>query len=129
MNEQNAPADEREEVAVIERILGRPAGGEVAAHHRAIPLLGDLNHQVYRLWGRTGQLDMRSRRLATISALACLGAVDELKVHVTGALRNGDLDADELGELAAHLTTYIGWPRVRALGTVIDGAKRAIADS
>jgi alkylhydroperoxidase/carboxymuconolactone decarboxylase family protein YurZ len=123
MNEEPArPADTSDETAVIERIMGAPPTGQLGPHHRAIPLLAELNHQVYKLWGRTDELDMRTRRVATIAALATLGAAEELKVHVNGALRNGDMTAEQLGELAAHLTTYIGWPRVRTLGAIIDAA-------
>ena len=57
--------------------------------------------------------------LLTIGVLTAYGAHEELAIHVEGALRRGDLTRDELGEAAAHLAMYAGWPKARHLALAI----------
>jgi alkylhydroperoxidase/carboxymuconolactone decarboxylase family protein YurZ len=58
------------------------------------------------IWGRPG-LDLKSRSLCTISALAALGSTRELRTHLRGALRLG-VTTQELAEIFIQVGGYAG---------------------
>lgn len=60
------------------------------------------------VWARPG-LDRRARSVATLAALVSLGRLEELRLHVPGALRNG-LTASEVCEVVLHTGVYGGVP-------------------
>lgn len=64
-------------------------------------------------WGRGGNLDLKTRSLVTLTALAALGSIEELKLHVHGALTLGHAP-DDVVELFIHLIPYLGVPRMVA---------------
>ncbi len=76
------------------------------------PFMSQMTNEVVfgQVWSRTDKLDRRSRRLCVITALISLRNHDELKVHIKGALRSGDLTKEELGEVITHMAFYLGWP-------------------
>lgn len=59
-------------------------------------------------WTRPG-IDLKTRSIITLTALAVSGKVNELKTHTLGALRNG-CSADEIKEVFLHLIPYAGFP-------------------
>ncbi len=60
------------------------------------------------VWARPG-LPRTTRSLITIATVVALKAPTELKVHVTGALRNG-CTVEEIQEVLLHCTVYCGMP-------------------
>ncbi len=61
------------------------------------------------IYGRPG-LDLRSREIATVAALAALGnAVPQLKVHIEAGLNVG-LTRDEITEIMIQMAVYAGFP-------------------
>lgn len=61
------------------------------------------------LYSRPG-LDLRSRQIATISALVTLGHAErELKWHIRGGLNVG-LTRDEIVEIIMQMAVYAGFP-------------------
>ncbi len=86
-----------------------------------------VDHLFASIWARPG-LSVRDRRLATIGFTASLGRVDLLETQILGALRNGELDAEQLGELVLHLAYYAGWPNATAVQAAANSAL-AIAES
>ncbi len=60
------------------------------------------------VWSRPG-LDRRTRSAVTVAALAALGRVEELELHIPAAIRNG-LTVEELGELLLQCAIYAGFP-------------------
>ncbi|MEU4328695.1 4-carboxymuconolactone decarboxylase [Nonomuraea dietziae] len=60
------------------------------------------------IWTRPG-LDRRTRSCITLTALVAHGHLDELAMHVRGALRNG-LTPDEIGEVLLQTAVYCGVP-------------------
>lgn len=60
------------------------------------------------VWTRPS-LDRRMRSIITITALVALGHLEELKLHVRGALRNG-LTRDEIKEVLLQCAIYCGVP-------------------
>lgn len=61
------------------------------------------------IYSRPG-LDLRSRQIATVSALLALGAVNQLPTHMRFALNIG-ITREELVELVLQMGIYAGWPR------------------
>jgi 4-carboxymuconolactone decarboxylase len=68
------------------------------------------------LWTRPG-LGRRDRSLVTLGALIAMRAVDELRLHMPIALRNG-LTVEEIEEVVYHLTGYAGFPAANAARAV-----------
>lgn len=61
------------------------------------------------IYSRPG-LDLRSREIATIAALAALGnAQPQLKVHITAALNVG-VTREEIVEILMQIAVYAGFP-------------------
>jgi 4-carboxymuconolactone decarboxylase len=60
------------------------------------------------VWNRPG-LDRRTRRLLNLAMLTALNRPHELKLHLTGALRNG-VTKDEIREVFLHAAVYCGMP-------------------
>lgn len=56
-----------------------------------------------------GILDLKTREAAAISALAALGRIPQLRVHVTAALNLGMTRA-EIVELLMQISIYAGFP-------------------
>ena len=60
------------------------------------------------IWTRPG-LDVRTRRLVVIGTLVALGRFDELRLHVTAALRGG-VPAEDIKEVLLQQAIYCGVP-------------------
>ena len=61
-----------------------------------------------RIWTRPG-LARRERSIANLAMLTALNRVDELRLHVRGAVNNG-LTQDEIGEVLLQTASYCGVP-------------------
>jgi 4-carboxymuconolactone decarboxylase len=95
---------------------------------RAQQLMGDVAPKLAQLtddvlfgdvWARPG-LSPRDRSLVTVSALIAMNRPDQLRSHMSLALRNG-VTQDELVETLTHLAFYTGWPNaVTAVGVARD---------
>lgn len=64
------------------------------------------------IWTRPG-LDRKTRSCITLTALVALGHLEELKLHVHAALRNG-LTQDEIKEVLLQSAIYCGVPAANA---------------
>jgi len=64
------------------------------------------------IWTRSG-LDRKTRSCITLTALVALGHLEELKLHVRAALRNG-LTQDEIKEVLLQSAIYCGVPAANA---------------
>lgn len=95
---------------------------------KATPFTEPLQELVTRhAWGNTWQrnnLDLRTRSIVTVSMLVALGRMQELKVHVRGALNNG-VTKEELQEVFLHASVYCGFPAAvdafRSAAEVVEG--------
>lgn len=74
------------------------------------------------IWTRPG-LNRRTRSCITLTALMALGHLDELRMHVRTALRNG-LTEDEIKEVLLQGAIYCGLPAANAAFAV---AQRVLA--
>jgi len=59
-------------------------------------------------WGREG-LSKRDRSMLNLAMLASLGKLEELKLHVRGAINNG-VTVDEIKEVLLQVAIYAGVP-------------------
>lgn len=76
------------------------------------------------VWNRPG-LSVRDRRLLVLGVCASLGRADLVETHARGALRSGDLTAEQLEEMVIHLAYYVGWPNMTKIH---DGVRAALSD-
>lgn len=84
-----------------------------AALARADEFTSDFQEFITRyawggIWTRPG-LDRRMRSAITLTALVAGGHLEELGLHVRGALRNG-LTRDEIAEILLQTAIYCGVP-------------------
>lgn len=97
--------------AHVDRSMSQPnAAGRTFAEFLTRAAWGEV-------WSRPG-LDRRARSIVTLSVLMALGRLDELKLHVPGALRNG-LSKDEITELVLHCAVYGGAPAANSAMPVV----------
>ncbi|MDA2913474.1 carboxymuconolactone decarboxylase family protein [Acidobacteriia bacterium AH_259_A11_L15] len=95
------------------RQMAGPAAEEIRRHWRGLApdferyVLGFLAGEI---WTRP-LLDLRTRSLVTIAALAATGRQQGLELNVRMALHNG-ASRDEVVETLLHLAPYIGFPTV-----------------
>jgi 3-oxoadipate enol-lactonase/4-carboxymuconolactone decarboxylase len=75
------------------------------------------------VWTRPA-LDRRTRSMITLTALASLGRLEELALHVRAARRNG-LGEDEIAEVLLHTAIYAGVPAANAAFAV---ARRVLSE-
>jgi alkylhydroperoxidase/carboxymuconolactone decarboxylase family protein YurZ len=81
--------------------------------------------QVWATAWTAPSLELRLKSVTTISVLAALGHLDELRAHAAGALRAGLLDAAELRALILHALPYVGFPAARQAMVVVDEVVQA----
>lgn len=123
--------DERERyqegISVRRKVLGD-------AHvDRSLDHLSDFNREFQDLitryawgeiWTRPG-LDRRVRSLATLGMLVALNRLDEFRMHVRAAIRNG-VTADEIKELLLQAAIYCGVP---AANSAFHAAEEVLASA
>ncbi|MFJ4656339.1 carboxymuconolactone decarboxylase family protein [Nocardia sp. NPDC088792] len=80
-----------------------------------------VDHLFADIWNRPG-LSLRDRRLLLLGAITAQGNAEIAEIQVGAALRNGELDAGQLREIAVFLAHYVGWPSA----TKLDGAIRKV---
>ena len=71
------------------------------------------------VWTRDEYLTRRDRRLVSICCSTELGADTETTEHLEAALRNGELDYEELQEVVMHVAVYLGWIVARRLDDLL----------
>lgn len=112
MTQDQGPEDDRFERG--QRLLSRIHGpGGEAVMRRLVETAPDLARYVVEfaygdVHSRPG-LALRERQVATIAALAALGATPQLKVHVEAGLKVG-LTRDEIVEIIMQMAVYAGFP-------------------
>lgn len=67
-------------------------------------------------------LSMRDRRLLLLGAIAALGEPMTFGIQSKAALKNGELEPEQLRECLLFLTQYVGYPRAAGLIGVIEKA-------
>src|SRR3954467_14649826 len=107
--------DERERheagMSIRRQVLGHAHVDRAVAH--TTPHTAEFQDLITRyawgeIWTRPG-LDVRTRRLVVIGTLVALGRFDELRLHVTAAIRGG-LPAEDIKEVLLQQAIYCGVP-------------------
>ena len=70
-------------------------------------------------------LSMRDRRLLLLGAIAALGEQMTFAIQSKAAIKNGELDPDQLREVLVFLVHYVGYPRAAGLIGVVEKAIQA----
>lgn len=88
-----------------------------ASVEQTTPFTADFQDLITRyawgeIWTRPG-LDRKTRSCITLTALMARGLLEELALHVRGALRNG-LTEEEIKEVFLQGAIYCGVPAARA---------------
>jgi 4-carboxymuconolactone decarboxylase len=73
-------------------------------------------------------LSLRDRRLILLGAIGALGEKDTFGIQCKAALKNGELDADQLREVLIMLAHYAGYPRAAGLIGVVEQQIAAAKD-
>jgi 4-carboxymuconolactone decarboxylase len=106
----------------IERFKEIKGNGAEKSIERLKSLHPDLEKLVMEfafndIYGRPA-LDLRSREIATIAALAATGHINQLKVHTQSALNVG-VTKEEIVEIILQMALYAGFPAaINAMQTV-----------
>ena len=99
-----------------------------SAISRTTDFTGDFQDLITRYaWGEIWTrptLDRKTRSCITLTALTALGHLDELKLHVRAALRNG-LTPDEVKEVLLQSAIYCGVP---AANSAFAAAQQVLED-
>jgi len=115
----------------IRRDMFGPAGAEerlAAATEFTRPLEEVVTRYCFGdTWSRPG-LDLKTRSMVTLAALAALGRPNQLRTHVRGALQNG-VTPEEIREIILHTMVYAGIPAgveaFNAAAEIIDAPRPA----
>ena len=99
-------------LALRKQLNGRRFGETSSVLVEEAPDLEELVNEVLfgRIWTREG-LDLRSRAIAVVAALAATGERTQLKNYIGNAL-NAGLTRDEIVETLMQLVFYIGLSKV-----------------
>ncbi len=84
-----------------------------------------VEHLFGDIWQRPG-LTLRDRRLLLLGLLVGANHHDVTPIQLGAALGNGELDAEQLREVAVFLTHYAGWPAGARLSMQVE---KAVADA
>jgi 4-carboxymuconolactone decarboxylase len=90
--------------------------------------LETIDHLFAEIWNRPG-LSIRDRRLLVIGVTAALGRADLAETQMVGALENGELSPEQLGEVVLQLAFYAGWPCAQAMQRAATAAVARVSDS
>ena len=71
------------------------------------------------VWTRPA-LSQRDRRLLMMGAICALGESMTFGIQAKAALKNDELNPEQLREVLIHMTQYVGYPRVAPLVAVIE---------
>jgi len=82
-------------------------------------------HLFGQVWDEE-KLSIEQRRLFTMGIIAAMGEAGVFEIQCMAALKNGEMTADELRELAIHSAPYCGYPRVSGLRGAVENAVRNI---
>lgn len=98
-----------------------PAGD--AGNDRFMDLM--VPHLFGQVWDED-KLSIPQRRLFTMGIIAALGEPVVFEIQCMAALKNKEMSADELREIAIHAAPYCGYPRVSGLRGAVENAVRNI---
>ena len=122
-------ADSERRTRGVEMMNEVYAGDVVTPPEGAMPFVDLMLEQLFaEVWTRD-VLSMRDRRLLLLGAIAALGESMTFGIQSKAALKNGELEPEQLRECLLFLTQYVGYPRAAGLVGVIEKAIQDTAAS
>ena len=102
--------------------------GDVAAAPKGALAFSDLMlEQLFaEVWTREA-LSVKERRLVIMGVIACMGEKDTWRIQARAALKNGELDAEQLREVVITLAQYAGYPRAAGILGVTEAVIAEVA--
>ncbi|MCP4007110.1 MAG: carboxymuconolactone decarboxylase family protein [bacterium] len=95
----------------------------------AMPFFDVMLEQLFgEVWTRSA-LSQRDRRLVTMGVIAALGEREAWAIQVRSALKNEELNPEQVREMVIHLAQYAGYPRVSGLVSESEKVLQEFADS
>ena len=106
-----------------EETIKQVYAGDVAVPPEGASTFADLMlEQLFaEVWTRD-VLSMRDRRLLLLGAIAALGEQMTFAIQSKAALKNGELDPEQLREVLVFLVHYVGYPRAAGMIAVVEKA-------
>lgn len=106
--------------ATFERLFG----AQPQPDKRDPELMAILQNEIFGEVFSTGVLDDKMRELITVTAIASLGQLPQLKAHTAAALNVGNSPL-EIREAVYSCAPYLGWPRTLNAVAAMDDALEA----
>ena len=106
--------------ATFERLFG----SQPQPDKRDPELLAILQNQIFGEVFSTGVLDDKMRELITVTAIASMGQLPQLRAHTAAALNVGNSPL-EIREAVYSCAPYLGWPRTLNAVAAMDDALEA----
>jgi len=78
------------------------------------------------VWSRE-ELSIRDRRLILFGVIGALGEKDTFAIQAKAALKNGELEPNQLREVVITLANYAGYPRAAGVLGVVEQQIAAVA--
>jgi 4-carboxymuconolactone decarboxylase len=78
-----------------------------------------VDHLFGRVW-EEGSMSVKERRLLLIGLCMGSGLEDVAGLQLDAAVRQGELDADDLRSIVVFLAHYAGWPRAAKLNMEVE---------
>lgn len=78
-----------------------------------------VDHLFGTVWEQ-GELTVKERRLMLIGLAVGSGMEDVAGLQLDAAVRQGELDADDLRTIVVFLAHYAGWPHAARLNTEVE---------
>jgi len=120
------PDDDRFERGA--EMLKKVYAGDVVVPAKGAMAFSDLMLESLfaEVWTRE-ELSIRDRRLILLGAIGALGEKDTFGIQSRAALKNGELQPDQLREVLIMLANYAGYPRAAGLIGVVEQQIAAVA--
>ncbi|MCY4427586.1 MAG: carboxymuconolactone decarboxylase family protein [Halieaceae bacterium] len=107
------------------KMIDRIYAGDVVAPDEGYPLTDVMLEQLFaETWARD-VLSIRDRRLMMLGIIAEKGDTTTFGIQAKAALKNGELNEEELRELLLTIANYSGYPRAASM---IGPVETAIAE-
>ena len=105
--------------------LKKVYAGDVVVPERGTPFTDIMLETLFaEVWTRD-VLSMRDRRLLLLASILTQGEPTTFSIQAKAALKNGELNAEQLREVLVFLVHYVGYPRAAGMVGV---AEQVIAE-
>lgn len=106
---------DKERRALGEETIKRVYAGDVVVPPEGYPFTDVMLSQVFAdQWNRDAT-SMRDKRILLLGMIAAQGETMTFKIQAKAALKNAELDAEELRELHLFIAQYCGYPRAASM--------------